>query len=370
MYKKIKIAPSISGAKLKEFLERVPYLSEQIVMVRYNSELHGLELEVKLEKEGEWEKLKTLLDDLMINIIDARIIQEKVLKDNCNVQEQISRDNVNALIDEKFFSEFDILLMERLDQLFLKIAKKYSAIMREYPSILSPSNMARNQYHLKFPQNVYGVTCLPHNYSIIKQIRDQNDEIIPNQLLESDGSYLQPCLCYHCYEENGGKNLSDLHVFTLKGKCFRHEISWKVSSFRRNEFTMREIVFIGDEEKVYSMREKIANDCWALFENLGLRGVIATSRDPFFHYDDLKTKGAVQLLSFAKYELDAKLRNGEKTSIASFNYCQDLLCKKFGIKGEDGKILHSGCVGFGIERWRGALLDRYEKDEIRKILNF
>ncbi|ATF15817.1 hypothetical protein A616_28860 [Brevibacillus brevis X23] len=370
MYKKIKIAQSILGAKLKEFLERVPYLSEQIAMVRYNHEVHGLELEVIIEKEGEWEKLKKHIEDLMINIIDAKIVQEKIIKDNCSVQEQIIRDNDNPLKSEKFFSEFDILLMERLDQLFLKIAKKYSAIMREYPSILSPSNMAKNQYHLIFPQNVYGVTCLPHNYSIIKQIRDQNNEIIPNQLLASDGSYLQPCLCYHCYEENEGKNLTDLHVFTLKGKCFRHEISWKVSPFRRNEFTMREIVFIGDEEKVYDIREKIANESWALFEQLGLRGRIATSRDPFFHYDDLKTKGAVQLISFAKYELDAKLRNGEQTSIASFNYCQDLLCKKFGIRGGNGKTLHSGCVGFGIERWRGALLDRYEKNEIRKMLDF
>lgn len=125
---------------------------------------------------------------------------------------------------------------------------------------------------------------------------------------------------------------------------------------------MREIVFMGSQEYVESKRLTIMDEIWDIFCALGLYGQIVTARDPFFHYDDMKTKGAVQLMADAKYELEFISANGNSSSIASFNNCQDTLCEKFEITDHERKTLHSGCVAFGIDRWRAALFEQYGSD--------
>jgi len=76
----------------------------------------------------------------------------------------------------------------------------------------------------------------------------------------------------------------------------------------------------------------------------------------------MKTKGAVQLMADAKYELEFISANGNASSIASFNNCQDTLCEKFEVTNDEKSFLHSGCVAFGIDRWRAALYEQYGPD--------
>jgi seryl-tRNA synthetase len=64
----------------------------------------------------------------------------------------------------------------------------------------------------------------------------------------------------------------------------------------------------------------------------------------------------------AKYELEFISVSGSSSSIASFNNCQDTLCEKFEITDQEHRTLHSGCVAFGIDRWRAALFERYGSD--------
>ncbi|SDT35576.1 tRNA synthetase class II core domain (G, H, P, S and T) [Paenibacillaceae bacterium GAS479] len=351
--------------KIEILLERVPYLSESILGIAYCKDKHVVELLLN-DTEMTSEQLNDLREsyqDLCSSLENTRVINERVVKSNLVPDSYKNwEDNENYPEYSCIMDEYDIMLMEYLDKEFTEIATKHGAEQREYPSVLSKHNMTRNQYHIHFPQNIYGVTSVPHEYKAINNFRKKAQIESYDESFVFQGEILQPCICYHCYEELQGKTLFDGKVLTGKGKCFRHEIEWRKDNFRRSEFTMREIVYIGIEESVVDTRNQIMEDVWSLFESLGLKGRISTATDPFFFSQDLKTKGTYQMMSNAKYELLVTTSNGKEVSIASFNYCQNMLCSKYEIKGRDEAALHSGCVAFGIDRWKEALKDLHGRD--------
>lgn len=357
---KFELPAKITSGRLSELLERIPYISEFVKSVQYVESGHLALVEVStqdcVERESIWADLQELVDALLA----SKISPQKTLKTHFRPSDKSEVVHADSSYD--FYDGVDVQLIEAIDKLLLEIAVRHGAKIRDYPSIYTAEIMERNGYHKNFPQNVYGVTQIPHNYTLIKDIRESASSVIPADLFQNQGAFLQPCVCYHCYAEIQQTAQSEI-VFTLKGRCFRHEIQWRLNQFRRNEFTMREIVFMGDDEFVERKRIQIMEEVWGLFCTLGLYGQIVTARDPFFHYDDMKTKGAVQLMADAKYELEFISANGNSSSIASFNNCQATLCEKFEITNSDSKVLHSGCVAFGIDRWRAALFERFGADK-------
>lgn len=351
----------ITGGRLSELLERIPYISESVKSVKYLEFEHSAYIELSVNDPIEVDAINNDLQELIAALLVSKIAAQKTLK--TQVRPVDGQAHVYADHSVAYYDGDDVKLIEAIDGLLQHVATRHGAQIREYASIYSSETMGRNGYHKNFPQNVYGVTQIPHNYTLIKEIRESASSDIPPQLFQSHGAFLQPCVCYHCYAEVQQSTQSEL-IYTLKGRCFRHEIQWRLNSFRRNEFTMREIVFMGTPDYVESKRITIMNEVWGLFCDLGLYGQIVTARDPFFHYDDMKTKGAVQLMADAKYELEFVSATGASSSIASFNNCQDTLCEKFAITDQQGVPLHSGCVAFGIDRWRAALFEQYGSNSL------
>jgi seryl-tRNA synthetase len=351
----------ITGGRLSEFLERVPYLDVAVTSVRYVEDGHAAVIDTVPLSDEQGAKIAADLQELLAALIESKILAQKILKTQARPEQASAFEQAGE--SQVFYGRSEIRLMDAVDKLLLAVADRHGAVQRDYASIYSAQIMGRSGYHKNFPQNVFGVTQIPHNYTLIKKIREDASSTIGADMFESHGAYLQPCVCYHCYAEVQ-QSKRDSAIFTTKGRCFRHEIQWRLNQFRRNEFTMREIVFIGTPEYVEAKRLGMMEEVWALFCELGLYGQIVTARDPFFHYDDMKTKGAVQLMADAKYELEFASRAGSASSIASFNNCQDTLCQKFEITAtHNDEFLHSGCVAFGIDRWRAALLEEYGQDE-------
>ncbi|KYD04431.1 hypothetical protein B4102_3277 [Heyndrickxia sporothermodurans] len=353
----------VPSKKVDFLLEKVPFLSEVITGISYDNTNKKIHVTTSLNNSDS-PKVKEIYESfekLNKSIENLRVIKSKVIKSNENKEEKkavIKSDNQK----KSFVNETEIILMDMLDKLFIKIAKKYGAELREYPTILSQNNMNRNQYHINFPQNIYGVTSVPHNLNVIQEFRQNSLTNNFSNSFNFQGEFLQPCICYHCYEENQGQLLTSNKVLTGKGKCFRNEIHWKKDQFRQNEFLMREIVFMGNEQWVIQIRDLIMEDVWKSFESIGFIGKIATATDPFFFSQDMSAKGTFQMMSNAKYELIVTTKNGKESSIASFNYCQDMLCNKYDIKDDDENSLYSGCVAFGIDRWKEAFIDLYSYD--------
>lgn len=359
MVKTYLIPTGFTEVQIEELLDRIPYISECIVGMEYDSMNQVIDLYLQDEKYESY--LEDGLKHIEENIRSLRISKQKNLKDNTIEMNKTLRYEEPTI--KSFYSEYEMILIERLDFLFNKIAQTNQATSRQYPSLLSEEGMNRCEYHKNFPQNVYTLFHIPHDFQTIEKLRMENSGTLPSHAFVHADVYLRPCICYHVYEELQQQSLDRFTLYTSKGQCFRHEVSWKTNDFRKIEFTMREIVFVGEREQVEEFRNKLINEVWQVFENLGLKGRVVSARDPFFHYDDMKTKGAFQAMANAKYELEYVSKNGKTISIASFNNCGDMICRKYGITDPEQEYLHSGCVAFGMDRWKEAISDTYGNSE-------
>ncbi|WP_128896086.1 hypothetical protein [Longirhabdus pacifica] len=358
------IPSQFSLRQRNELRDRIPFISEHINMVKVNTS----ENKIVLEYEGTEEEstvLKSEMNTLIEHIAATRWIEKPAVKKyetkhHHSLPIKQEQQHPHPKKTSAYYNEVELALLEKLDAEMLAIAKQVKAQMRSYPTILHEQNMQRNQYHKNFPQHIYAVHHIPHQHKIIEQFRKSNEG--QDQWFTHTGDYLQPCICYHCYEELGNQKWDNHHIFTAKGPCFRHEVEWKLNTFRKNEFMMREIVFVGDQQWVIFMREQLMQAVWTLFCKLDMTGHIIAAHDPFFHYDDVQQKAMFQLVTDAKYELEVNVGDDKHYSIASFNYCEDVLCEKYNITGRDGQALYSGCVAFGLDRWLAALFYYYGQD--------
>ncbi|MBJ8030418.1 aminoacyl--tRNA ligase-related protein [Bacillus cereus group sp. N21] len=342
---------------LSEFIERIAYLSPNIQFVQF-LESEGV-IEVELIKDENIENFQLSYSELSESSKRWKFLNEKELKSNLSMDQQHIY-SAEKVADVAFYGELELKLLEFFDQQFIEIARNAGATLRQYPVTLTNEIMEKCKYHTNFPQNIFAVFEIPHNYQIIDSIRQEGNGFHAGHFQDS-GRFLQPCVCYHCYSEWTNQQFTSPKIITAKGNCFRHEIQWRLNPLRKLEFTMREIVFIGSEEQILDLRMEILDEVWNLFNDLNLNGKVVTASDPFFFYEDMD-KVTYQKMANAKYELVA-VTNGESSSIASFNYCDDTLCKSFDITNKYGENLKSGCVAFGIDRWLQVFLNQYGKDD-------
>ncbi|MGE6631474.1 aminoacyl--tRNA ligase-related protein [Bacillus sp. NPDC077027] len=348
----------LDDSLMSELMERISFLSAHILHVKL-SETNQL-VEVTVDDQGDTEAILAAYSELVPNVNQLRRFREKEMKSNVSTSFHPSRSMLNEPDGEKtYYDAVEMKLAAFFDQLFLKIATDFGAKQRRYPSTVSKDLMEKCKYHTNFPQNIYSVFEIPHDYQIIDQIREDNNGFLPEHFQQA-GRFLQPCICYHCYEELEGKTYSGSQIMTAAGQCFRHEISWKVDPLRKLEFSMREIVFIGSSDYITETRQALIEKVWHSFNQLGLDGKVITANDPFFFYEDIE-KANYQLMANSKYELVA-LTEKKEVSIASFNHCGDMLCERFQIKDEKGMPLYSGCTAFGIDRWVQVFLQKYGRE--------
>ncbi len=250
------------------------------------------------------------------------------------------------------------LLPQRLDRFFLDLALGMGAEPRQYPAMIPFAAMEACHYIEHFPQDIYGVYEFPHDAEVLAQMVATHDYRTP---LRPTSSMLAPAICYHCYHELAGQRIRAPLLLTAEGHCFRHEAPWRLNAHRLLEFRMREIVFYGDPAFVRETRGRMMAATWQAFAAFGLGGHVQTASDPFYftRYAEL---GRHQLLHDMKYELVGTPSGEEAFSLASFNDLGDSLCAPFDVCDAGGRPLHSGCVGFGLERWARALVATHGDD--------
>ncbi|USD84366.1 hypothetical protein M5E02_08185 [Bacillus safensis] len=349
---------ALEDTMIPDFVERVSFLSAHILHVDLLEEESVIE--VTVDHTGDAEAISAAFLKLSSNVAQLRRFREKEMKSNIHLKSEPVHSKLSG-DDQKrtFYDEIEMELAHYFDQLFLNMGASLGAKLRRYPSTMSKELMEKCKYHTNFPQNIYSVFEIPHDYQVIDDIREKHHGFLPEHFQQA-GRFLQPCICYHCYEEWEGKTYTDNQMMTAAGQCFRHEISWKVDPLRKLEFSMREIVFIGDKEYINETRKTLLEHTWQCFHQLGLSGKVTTANDPFFFYDDMD-KANYQLMANSKYELVA-VTEKKDVSIASFNDCGEMLCERFQIKGEDDMPLYSGCAAFGIDRWVQVFLQTYGRN--------
>jgi hypothetical protein len=251
-------------------------------------------------------------------------------------------------------------LRERVIARLRGLGIEFGAEERSYPVLLPTAALARTEYFLSFPhQATFAATidpsALPGFVAELERGETTATTARRMQLAKPD-DILSPAVCYHCYLELGGHQLdAPLRVVQATGRCFRRETGDACRPLaRQREFTMHEIILLGDEQKVKDARAALTDRVMGIAARAGLHGELQPAQDAFYGSVRGRALGMMQRVTSSKLELVVEAGEGP-LAIASFNLHGDYFGRAFEISNEHG-ALFSGCVAFGIERWMRALV--------------
>lgn len=202
------------------------------------------------------------------------------------------------------------------------------------PSLLSKHDIQRMGYFECFSGHLTGV--------------------VPTALSTSQPEfYLTPAACLPLYpimKEFG--ELSELCITGVVG-VFRYEEGLRSPGTRLWEFSVREMVFIGNERFVRNELESMERRSLALGKSIGLDLVSEVAADHFTG-DDSRLNVLQRLQRANSFKRELRVGTAESSlAIASLNFHGTHFSRLYGWD-QGGKVV-SGCVGFGLRRWLHAL---------------
>ncbi|MEZ0112096.1 hypothetical protein ABH920_006115 [Catenulispora sp. EB89] len=257
-------------------------------------------------------------------------------------------------------------VLDALDRRVRAIAvERFGAVQYRYPTLISTSALRRGGYLTSFPQFVLSASHLSTDLDVYREFADGVAGVEDLAGLFERGSAhagycLAPTMCFHTYLQFAGRRLSaEPTVVTSRGKSFRFESRYSRSLERLWDFTIREVVFLGDAATVARQRQEFLDAACALVEDLGLAGHVEPANDPFFAGAEVPTRMLAQRLRRLKYELRLPVEDGRTVAAASFNVHGMTFGESYGIALADGGTAYSACVGFGLERFAFAFFCRY-----------
>ena len=256
-------------------------------------------------------------------------------------------------------------VMLSLDDYFRNYALSIGAEEHVYPPLLGAREFFDSGYVESFPQNSFFVSHFDFSLDVLDDVNANADSYVEDnekfkKSLAAPSHAISPTVCYHCFLSLKESTLkAGQHVYTAIGKCGRHE-SQNLSKLSRLQlFTMREIIFIGEEKYVREQLHLTEEHARHMLEKWNIKARIVSATDPFFAAN-APSRQAYQSMQKLKFEMQLKLPTDETwVSCASFNNHQQSLLEKFNIQNSDEKELHSGCVGYGYERLAYALFCQF-----------
>ncbi|MBF0381182.1 MAG: hypothetical protein HQL69_09200 [Magnetococcales bacterium] len=239
---------------------------------------------------------------------------------------------------------------------------------RSFPAMIPAEYLEKLKYLRNFPHSMTFVTHLREDLDTIdtfaKQAHTHKGDIkMQDGSLAEVRNLLSPAICYHNYLALANSTLGqDPTVTVASGNCFRYESSNMDGLERLWNFTMLEIIFVGSKDKVLEGITQITGEASKILQKVGLSFRIESANDPFF-LDDFGVQSNFQYARDLKYEFLATLPYKDSLfAIGSRNYHQDFFGRSNNIKDQQGKIAHTGCVGFGLERLAYAFVAQYGPD--------
>jgi hypothetical protein len=257
-------------------------------------------------------------------------------------------------------------LIELFDRDVQLLAEQEAAVPFQFPSLIGADVLDRCRYLRSFPSALTMVSHLREDLSAIQEFAriaawDGERLVHTPGGLSAIQCLLAPSVCFHLYAWLAKRSMENARVTAL-GKCFRYESRNMAGLERLWDFTMREVIFVGPGPYVLDHRNKIIDESARLLDRWDLAYEIRSATDPFF-IEDYASMSAFQLAFELKFEVLVALPYSQKDlAIGSFNYHQDFFGRSFDIMGADGAPIHTGCVGFGLERVALAFLAQHGLD--------
>ncbi|MCA1479804.1 aminoacyl--tRNA ligase-related protein [Bradyrhizobium sp. NBAIM08] len=252
------------------------------------------------------------------------------------------------------FTDRGHAIIQQLEVIFLDWASFIPATNIRYPSLIPIADLDRLNYFRNFPHLAL-CACAISESACADFSKGQDDLLrLDHRQLQSAEFCLPPAACYNVYLSMRGQHLSATRCVTTVANCFRNEDHYQ-GLRRLRAFTLREIVFVGRDEDVKTYLRKYRAIALEFLGELGLTIEVKHASDPFF--DKASTAARATRIFPTKEEL---LFNGT-LAIASLNYHRRFFGERCGITIE-GEPAHTGCIGFGLERWVYALTEHFGTD--------
>lgn len=378
MNRSVRLKAPVPAQLVDEFLKRLPYLSESLLSYQLDTTTRD---QVRYQLRPGDEDQSDLVAERIVMVGDElararRPAELKVLVSRKGPAPRFDRDPHPILesMDElhrygngRFgFGPRLLELMDLFDRDVRAIADRMAAVPHQFPSLIGADVMDRCRYLRSFPSALTMVSHLREDLGAIRDFAakaawDGERLVCEPGHLSAIQCLLAPSVCFHYYAWLRNRAL-DSSCVTAVGKCFRYESRNMAGLERLWDFTMREVIFVGTAEHVLEQRRRAVDETVALLDRWGLAYEIRSATDPFF-IEDYASMAAFQLAFELKFEVLAPLPyRGQDLAIGSFNYHQDFFGRSFNIAGRDGAPLHTGCIGFGLERVALAFLAQYGVD--------
>lgn len=314
-------------------------------------------------------------DEIMRNLLYvARSINRKTLFESSHrasytknpMAELIASGDVCPVSDGMFSFQGDIWrVILACHALSLAMARRYDATEQEHP-VLWPVDLYRKiNYLSEFPQQV--VLAAPvaksfdarDNFARRYAKSQQYDTVAMDEHMAHAQYGLQCAVCDICYYNLRGRRNYRNTLYTTCNKVFRNEYSATGSLDRLTNFTVRDIMFVGDRDFVLLHRQKMLDEAQALLDALQLESKLETADDPFFT-NDAVVKNLFQSTSELKHELLVRLPYANSfMAVGSVNMHLDFFGHAFDIQLDDNSAAYSGCFGVGFERLAFALYSQH-----------
>ncbi len=216
------------------------------------------------------------------------------------------------------------------------------------PALIDGEVLRKCDYFKSFPNHltVAGVANKNKlNDIILKQLIDNNS-------LKTIDMYFTPAACIHVYPMFENKVI-DNECITTRARVYRYENGNFYKMVRLWDFTVREIVFIGNKDYVMNKLNTIEMRALEYARTFFKSSRFNIANDHFYPSEENKIKQKIQKANKMKKELLVTIDKSD-IAIASINYHGTHFSKAFNFD-KDSNIV-TGCIGFGLERWVQLLL--------------
>lgn len=259
-------------------------------------------------------------------------------------------------------------VVAHVDRRLEGIAAAMGARPYRFPALISPAYLERVQYFKNFPHSLSFVTHLNPDIEDIR--RFGNDACCIDGYVHADPALfsrapamLSPTVCHHLYAalENRHIDAPGL-VATAHGHCFRFEASNMYALERAWNFTMREIIFVGEEDFVAAQLERVRAAVAPILAELDLTYSVETANDPFF-VDTFRDQAAYQAAFELKQEIRADIPYRDRSlAVGSYNRHGSFFGRTLNITTANKDFACTGCFGMGFERIVFALVAQHGPD--------
>ncbi|WP_051807364.1 hypothetical protein [Actinoplanes subtropicus] len=245
-----------------------------------------------------------------------------------------------------------------LDGLRFAIDNRFSEPGNEHyvaPPVIAARTIDQVGYRESFPHLLGSVYAAP-----------RGGPVAPSDLV------LTPAACHHLYPLYCGDSVSSEVLTSVEATCFRGEATAETGRLR--SFRMYEVVCLGRAAATDAWRDRMLASAAEFLRRLGLAVEVVAANDPFFG----RTGGllaANQRSQQLKWELAVAVSDGITQAVASANYHKDHFGEVFAITDADGRVAHSACLAFGLDRVVLALRHRHGEDvtawpaDVRSLLS-